>query len=105
MVRHISVFIFKNVPEKEENIRRVRAFLDTLPDICPLVKNQTIAGPAAPTPTLPKEAPTVFGDLVQVCDFDSVADAGAYPMSDAHDKLAQLASPLLQKVIVIDYEQ
>lgn len=103
MVRHISVFVFRDVPEKGQNIQQVRDFLETLPAICPLVKNQVIAEPAASTPILPEDAPTMFGDLVQICDFDSVADAGAYPATEGHIQLAHLATPLLQKVTVIDY--
>lgn len=103
MVRHISIFTFKNVTEKESNIQQVRTFLEKLPTICPLVKKQIIATPAAPTPALPEDAPTMFGDLVHICDFASVADADAYPMTEGHIQLTQLATPLLQKVTVIDY--
>lgn len=104
MIRHISVFTFKNVPEKAANIQQVRAILDTFPDICPLVKNQIIAAPAAPTPPLPEDAPIMFGDLVQICDFETPADAAAYPASEAHTQLAAFSTPMMRKVTTIDYE-
>ena len=104
MIRHISIFTFKNAPEKAENIRRVRAFLEQFPGICPLVRNHSVAVPAAPTPAVPEDAPLLFGDLVQVCDFETAADAAAYPVSEAHIKLSEFSTPYLQKVTAIDYE-
>lgn len=104
MIRHISIFKFKDMPEKEENIARVRAYLEGMPSRCPLIKNQIIAVPAVPTPTVPEDAPMMFGDLVQICDFENAADAGAYPASAAHIQLTELSASMMQKVSAIDYE-
>ena len=104
MIRHISIFKFKNMPDKEENIVRVQAYLEAMPSHCPLIKNQVIAVPAVPTPAVPDDAPMMFGDLVQICDFENAADAGAYPASAAHIQLTELSSSMMQKVTAIDYE-
>lgn len=104
MIRHISIFKFRNIPEKDENIARVRAYLEAMPSHCPLIKNQIIAVPAVPTPTVPEDAPMMFGDLVQICDFENAADAGAYPASAAHIQLTEFSTSMMQKVTAIDYE-
>ena len=87
------------MPEKEENIVRVRAYLEDMPSRCPLIKNQVIAVPAVPTPAVPDDAPMMFGDLVQICDFENAADAGY-----AHIQLTELSASMMQKVTAIDYE-
>ena len=53
---------------------------------------------------MPEDAPVMFGDLIQVADFDAVEDAVKYPESEAHVKLAEFSTPMLKKVTVIDYE-
>ena len=104
MIRHISIFKFRNIPEKDENIVRVRAYLEAMPSHCPLIKNQIIAVPAMSTPTVPENAPMMFGDLVQICDFENAADASAYPASAAHIQLTEFSTLMMQKVTAIDYE-
>lgn len=104
MIRHISIFKFKNLPERDANIVRVRAYLETMPSHCPLIKNQVIAVPAVSTPEVPDDAPMMFGDLVQICDFENAVDAGAYPASTAHIQLTEFSASMIQKVTAIDYE-
>ena len=104
MIRHISIFKFKNMPDKEENIVRVQAYLEAMPSHCPLIKNQVIAVPVVPTPEVPEDAPMMFGDLVQICDFESTADANAYPATAAHIQLTEFSASMMQKVTAIDYE-
>lgn len=104
MIRHISIFKFKDMTEKDENIARVRAYLETMPSHCSLIKNQVVAVPAVSAPAIPEDAPMMFGDLVQICDFENAADAGAYPASAAHIQLTEFSSSMVQKVTAIDYE-
>lgn len=103
MVRHISVFTFKDTPEKQKNMEAVKAYLDMVPSLCPTVKHQVIGSQVAETPCLPDDAPVMFGDLIQVADFDSVEAANGYPASEAHAKLAEFSTPMLKKVTAIDY--
>ena len=103
MIRHISVFTFQDTPDKQKNIETVRAYLETVPDLYPVMKAQYIGGPAAPTPTLPDDAPVMFGDLIQVADFDTLEDASGYPASEAHTKLAEFSTPMLKKVTAMDF--
>ena len=104
MIRHISIFTFKDNPEKQQNIETVKAYLETIPDLYPVMKAQLIGVPAAPTPVLPDDAPVMFGDLIQVADFETPADAAGYPASDAHTRLAEFSTPMLKKVTAMDYE-
>ena len=103
MIRHISIFTFRDVPEKQENIQAVRAFLEKiLGEYAPMVR-QWILDPAAPTPTLPDDAPVMFGDLIQIADFDTPEDAAGYPVSDAHLRLSEFSTPMLKKVTAFDF--
>lgn len=104
MVRHISIFIFRECPAKAENIQTVAAFLKTIPQICPAVQNQVVAIQASDRPVSPSEGSVVFGDLVQICDFETPDASQSYPRSEAHAALETLAAPLLQKVVVMDYQ-
>lgn len=103
MVRHISVFSFKDTPDKQKNMKAVKDFLETVPTLYPAVKHQVIGSQVADTPCLPDDAPVLFGDLIQVADFDTLEDANGYPASEAHIKLAEFSTPMLKKVTAIDY--
>lgn len=103
MIRHISVFIFHNTPEKQAHIDKVRTYLETIPALYPDIVRQTIAVPAAPTPELPDDAPIQFGDLIQVADFSSPEAAAGYPSSKAHIGLTECSGPYMKKVVAIDY--
>ena len=46
----------------------------------------------------------MFGDLIQVVDFDSAEDAAGYPASKAHMDLVEFSTPMLKKVTAIDFE-
>ena len=104
MIRHISVFTFQDTPDKQKNIEAVKSYLETVPALYPAIKAQIIGIPAAPAPSLPDDAPVMFGDLIQVADFDTPEDAAGYPASEAHTTLAEFSSPMLKKVTAIDYE-
>ena len=104
MIRHISVFTFQETPDKQKNIETVKAYLETVPAQYPVMKAQFIGVPAAPSPVLPDDAPVMFGDLIQVADFDNPEDAAGYPASEAHTKLAEFSTPMLKKVTAMDYE-
>ena len=103
MIRHISVFTFKDTPDKQKNIEAVKDFLEKVPSLYPAVKRQVIGCQAAETPCLPDDAPVMFGDLIQLADFDTPEDAAGYPASEAHTKLAEFSTPMLKKVTAIDY--
>ncbi len=103
MIHHISVFSFQDGPDKQKNIEAVKAYLERVPSQYPALKNQRIGSKAGETPDLPLDAPVLFGDLVQVADFDTAEEANGYPASEVHAKLAEFSTPLLKKVTVIDY--
>lgn len=103
MIRHISVFTFKDTEDKPKNIETVKAYLDTVPSLYPAIKRQIVGSQVAETPNLPEDAPVMFGDLIQVADFDTLEAANGYPASDAHVNLAEFSTPMLKKVTVIDF--
>ena len=103
MIRHISIFTFLDTPEKQENIEAVRAFLEKIPDIYPAIRNCEVAVPAGPVPSLPDDSPVMFGDLIQILDYETPEDAAGYPASKAHTDLTELSAPMLKKVTAIDY--
>ena len=104
MIRHISVFTFRDTPEKQQNIETVKAYLETVPEQYPAICRQFVGVPAAPAPALPEDAPVMFGDLIQVADFETMEDAAGYPASEAHTKLAEFSTPMLRKVTAMDYQ-
>lgn len=103
MIRHISIFTFQDTPDKQKNIETVKAYLETIPNLYPAIRHQTIACPAVNTPSLPDNAPVMFGDLIQLADFGTLEDANGYPASEAHTKLSEFSTPMLKKVTAIDY--
>ena len=108
MIRHISVFTFLEQPpngkSKAENVEAVRAYLEKIPQLYPAIKRQQIGVTVGGTPALPDDAPMMFGDLVQIADYDTLEDANGYAPSKAHQDLVAFADPLLRKVTAIDFE-
>lgn len=108
MIRHISIFTFLDRPvngrTKAENMDQVRTYLEKIPQLYPAVKLQQIGAAIGGVPVLPDDALVMFGDLVQIADFDTPEDANGYPSSKAHLDLVEFASPMLKKVTSIDFE-
>ena len=108
MIRHISVFTFMDEPQngktKAENIAAARAYLEKVPELYPPIKKQVVAAAVGDAPPLPDEATVMFGDLVQIMDFDSMEDANGYVPSAAHLGLMELTDPVMKKVTAIDFE-
>ncbi len=38
MIRHISVFTFKDTPDKQQNMETVKAYLEKVPTLYPAIK-------------------------------------------------------------------
>lgn len=108
MIRHISIFTFSDTPANgksmAENIAAVRAYLERVPALYPAMKRQTIGGALGGGPNPPDDAPVLFGDLVQIADYDTPEDAAGYAPSKAHTDLVELTAPMMKKVTAIDFE-
>ena len=104
MIRHISVFTFLDTPDKQKNIDAVRAYLDKVPGLYPPIKSQFVGVGLGGDPALPDDAPVLFGDLVQILDYDTAGDAAGYAPSRAHMDLVEFSTPMLKKVTAIDFE-
>ena len=104
MIRHISVFSFRDGLDKQKNIDAVKAYLlEKVPALYPAIKAQQVGVQVADTPSLPDDAPVLFGDLIQVADFATLEDANGYPASEAHTSLVEFSTPMLKKVTAIDF--
>ena len=108
MIRHISVFSFSDTPAngrtKAENIETVRAYLEKVPSLYPAMKAQQIGvGIPGDVPDLPEGACPIFGDLVQIADYETLEDCNGYPPSKAHMDLVALSDPMLGTVTAIDF--
>lgn len=107
MIRHISIFTFfdesANGKTKEENIQAVLSYLKDIPSLYPPIRRYQVGRSLVCLPAGPEEAP-LFGDLVQIVDYDTVEDANGYLPSDAHRKLQEMGSLTIRKVTVIDFE-
>ena len=101
--------MFSDTPEngktKAENIEIVRAYLERVPELYPPMRASEV-GTAIPgeAPDLPEGACPLFGDLVQIADFDTAEDAAGYPPSKAHMDLVALSDPMLSSIAAIDFE-
>ena len=107
MIRHISIFTFLDEPvngrTKAENIETVRAYLERVPQLYPAMKSSQVGVSLGGVPVLPDDAPVMFGDLVQIADYDTEEDANGYPPSKAHMDLVEFSTPMLKKVTGIDF--
>ena len=104
MIRHISVYTFLDTPDKQKNMETVREYLEKVPQLYPAIKSQYVRVGLGTAPVLPDDAPVLFGDMVQVIDYETLEDANGYPPSKAHMDLVEFSSPMLKKVTTIDYE-
>ena len=108
MIRHISIFKFKETGDngkgKAENIETVRAYLEKLPALYPaMAACQVGVAVQGDAPPLPDGAGPVFGDLVQISDYDTPEAAAGFPPSKAHMDLVTLSDPMLESVTAIDF--
>lgn len=129
--RHISIFKLK-APVAAENLARFASYLEEAAASCELVVASEVgvassvtdradgrgaegrAGDAgAPrgagaertegaAPMSPEGAPE-FGNIVQIVDFATRADADAYPTHRAHQELFAKTEPFVDRVFAIDY--
>lgn len=108
MIRHISIFTFSDEPTngktKAENIAAVRAYLERVPALYPAMTRQTVCTALGGGPNPPDDAPVLFGDLVQIADYDTPEAAQGYAPSKAHRELVELTAPMMKKVTAIDFE-
>ena len=101
MIRHISIFFFKE--EKKEEHKRLftarlvamETELDNLVDY--QVGNDCMQRPPKGIAGLPE-----FGDAAQIIDFMNEEDAFSYPKHPAHINLMRDMSDYLEKVVAID---
>lgn len=78
--------------------------MERVPQLYTPIRRQVIASTLGGTPALPDDAPVMFGDLIQIADYDNAEDANGYPPSKAHMYLVEFSTPMMKKVTAIDFE-
>ncbi|HIT53149.1 MAG TPA: Dabb family protein [Candidatus Fimivicinus intestinavium] len=87
MIRHIVMWKFKPVAEgatKEENLRKVKALLEALPETVPLIRRMEVHLNENPNPK--------NYDAVLISEFDSLDDLAAYTKHPAHQKISSFVA-------------
>lgn len=103
MIRHISIFIFKQ-EEKEEHKRLFVARLKAMETELVNVVDYHVAEDCMPRPPKGIQGVPEFGDVVQMIDFVDVQDVYEYPNHPAHVNLMQDMGDYLEKVVAMDVE-
>lgn len=101
MIRHIS--LFRLLPDcTDADRQRLIDALETVGETCPLVSRSEVGSSEAPLHLSIPDGP-VFGDVVQILDFDTKEDLDAYPGSEAHLLLREKTDRLIEQVFAMDY--
>ncbi len=95
MLKHIVMFRLKDVPEKAENINKLKNAIDELEDIIPEARS-------IETGTNVSTKPSAF-DLVLVSEFDDEEALNAYRVHPEHIKVLELIKKVNDQIAVVDY--
>ncbi len=95
MLKHIVMFRLKDVPEKAENIKKLKEAIDDLEEIIP--EAQSIE-----TGTNVNTKPSAY-DLVLVSEFEDEEALDAYRVHPEHKKVLELIKKVNDQIAVVDY--
>lgn len=103
MIRHISIFFFKEGIADFEKNRVCHIFKEMKKELSYIADYQ-VGSDCMPRP--PKGIPGLpeFGHLVQVIDFLTEEAAAGYAMHPAHIKVSEAVDSYIEKVVAIDFE-
>lgn len=99
MIKHIVMWKFKECAEghtKDENIAKVKAMLEALPEKIPYIRKMEVMKNVNP-----KE--TNF-DAVLISEFDSLEDVASYTVHPAHKEISNFVKLVREDRSAIDYE-
>lgn len=101
MIRHISVFFFKE-DKKEEHKRLFMARLAAMETELDSLMDYQVGVDCMQRPPKGISGLPEFGDAAQIIDFVNEEDAFSYPNHPAHVNLMRDMSDYLEKVVAID---
>lgn len=103
MIRHISIFFFKEGVTEEEK-KNIEKTLVELGGKLTGVADYHVGVHCLPRPMHNADASPLFGELVQMIDFEDREVAERYPQNEAHMKMLAETCLYVEKVVVIDCE-
>lgn len=98
MIRHIVMWKFKDTAEgasKKENLCRVKAMLEALPQTVPLIRRMEVRLNENPNPK--------NYDAVLISEFDSLEDLAAYTAHPAHQEISAFVAKCREGRASADY--
>lgn len=99
MIKHIVMWKFKDFAEgatKEENIMKVKALLEALPDKIDFIREMHVE-----INVNPKES---MYDAVLISAFDSIEDVERYRIHPEHKKISSFVSLIREGRASVDYK-
>lgn len=99
MIKHIVMWKFKDFAEgatKQENILKVKAMLEKLPEKIDFIREMKVE-----INVNPKEG---MYDAVLISAFDSIDDVNAYRVHPEHKKISSFVSLIRESRASVDYE-
>lgn len=99
MIKHIVMWKFKDFAEgasKDENIAKVKAMLEALPEKIDFIRKMEVMKNVNP-----KE--TNF-DAVLISEFDSLEDVAAYTVHPDHKKISEFVKSVREGRSAVDFE-
>ncbi len=99
MIKHIVMWKFKDFAEgatKQENILKVKAMLEKLPEKIDFIREMKVE-----INVNPKEG---MYDAVLISAFDSLEDVNAYRVHPEHKKVSSFVSLIRENRASVDYE-
>ena len=99
MIRHIVMWKFKDFAEglsREENILKVKAMLEALPEKIDFIREMQVQ-----VNVNPKEG---MYDAVLLSTFDNLEDVGLYRVHPEHKKVSSYVALIKENRASVDYE-
>ncbi len=99
MIRHIVMWKFKDFAEglsREENILKVKAMLEALPEKIDFIREMQVR-----VNVNPKEG---MYDAVLLSTFDNLGDVGRYRVHPEHKKVSSYVALIKENRASVDYE-
>lgn len=99
MIKHIVMWKFKDYAEgatKQENILKVKAMLEALPDKIDFIREMQVN-----INVNPKEG---MYDAVLISAFDTLEDVGRYRVHPEHKKISSFVALIREGRASVDYE-
>ena len=96
MLRHIVMFRLKDMPEKADNLKKLKNAIEQLQESIPEAKSIEVG--------VNVNTSSAAFDLVLVSDFDDAAALDKYRVHPEHQNVLELIARVNQEIAVVDYD-